>query len=127
MKDGIVGSTLGGSEVGSFWRVFFWAAALFNFVIGLAGMLAPVPTIDQRIIGLLVFSFGVVFAFVARDPKRYAKMLWAGFISKLGVAGLMAPYVLSGESGVLGWTILITDVIFALGFLAFLLGIDDDT
>ncbi|MBV7258033.1 hypothetical protein [Erythrobacter crassostreae] len=120
MSEGRLGAPVGGTEIGSFWRIFFWAAALFNFLIGLAGMLAPVPSIDERIIGLLVFCFGVIYALVARDPQRYAKVLWAGVIGKLGVVGLMLPTVLGGDGGALSIVILSLDAVFALGFLAFL-------
>nr|WP_298930511.1 hypothetical protein [uncultured Erythrobacter sp.] len=124
MSEGRVGSPVGGSEAGSYWRMFFWAAALFNFLIGLAGMLAPVPSIDERIIGLLVFSFGVIYVIVARDPIRYGRVLWAGVIGKLGIAGLMAPAAFGADGSALGLIIIAIDTVFALGFLAFLLGKD---
>ena len=69
-------------EVSANWRRFFWAAAIYNFVIGLAGMLTPEATIDARIIGLLVFAFGVIYFLVARDPLRFAPVLWAGVLGK---------------------------------------------
>ncbi|MCK0127453.1 hypothetical protein [Erythrobacter sp. F6033] len=121
MNEGRLGAPVGRNEIGSFWPIFFWSAALFNFLIGLSGMLAPVPSVDERIIGLLVFCFGVVYAVVARNPLRYAAVLWAGVIGNLGVVGLMAQGVLNGEGGILGIIILSIDLVFAIGFLAFLI------
>lgn len=121
MTDGIVGAPVGKPEVGPIWRVFFWAAALFNWLVGLAGMLAPVPTIDSRIIGLLFFSFGVIYALVARDPQRFGPTLWAGVIGNLGIVGLLSPFALGAGGSALALGILAITAIFAIGFLAFLL------
>ena len=85
------------AQVGAGWRRFFWVAAIFNFVIGIAGMLTPDATIDARIIGLLVFSFGVIYALVARDALRFAPVLWAGVLGKVGVVALLAPGSFSAE------------------------------
>lgn len=108
-------------EVAKSWRSFFWAAAVYNFVIGLAGMLVPQATLDGRIIGLLVFAFGLIYALVARDPIRFAPTLWAGVIGKVGVVGLLAPQALAVDGDILIAVILAGDAVFALGFLVFLL------
>lgn len=121
MTDGIVGTPIGEPRIGPIWRGFFWAAAVFNFVVGLSGMLAPVPTIDSRIIGLFIFSFGVIYALVASAPNRFGPALWAGVIGKLGVVGLLAPEALGVEGSGLLIGILALDTVFAIGFLAFLL------
>src|SRR3990167_8572285 len=84
-------------KVSPMWRGFFWAACLFNLLIGIGAMLSPEASVDARIVGVLVLGFGVVYLQVARDPMRFAPVLWAGVLGKLGVVGL-----------------------FALGFLAFL-------
>ncbi|TNE31258.1 MAG: hypothetical protein EP350_07600 [Alphaproteobacteria bacterium] len=102
------------------WRAFFWAACAFNLLIGLAGMVSPAATIDARIVGLLVFAFGVIYYLVARDPLRFAPVLWAGVLGKIGVVALLAPEAF-GESGSrLTAGILVGDMMFAAGFLAFL-------
>lgn len=107
------------------WKRFFLVAAIFNFLIGLAGMLTPESTIDGRIIGLLVFAFGVVYYLVSRDPYRYAPVLWAGVLGKLGVIGLLAP---QGFVDAEAWPVLALlagDAIFTIGFLIFLMKGDD--
>ncbi len=107
------------------WRLFFWAATVFNFVIGAAGMLSPEATVDARIIGLLVFGFGIVYYFVARDPLRFAPVLWAGVLGKIGVVSLLGPQAFGAEGDPLIAGVLVGDALFALGFLAFLLTMND--
>ncbi|MEE4539735.1 MAG: hypothetical protein V2J51_14750 [Erythrobacter sp.] len=119
-SDGRLGAAIGGDMVGQGWRTLFWVAAGFNFIIGLAGMLSPQTTLDARIVGLLVFGFGITYALVARDPLRFGPVLWAGVIGKLGVVALLSPEAL--ESGnILILAVLALDAGFAIGFLAFLL------
>jgi quinol-cytochrome oxidoreductase complex cytochrome b subunit len=72
---------VGGKPVGTFWRVFFWAAWVFSLILGLLGMLSPEANLDARIIGLLVFAFGVIYLLVAHDPLRFAAALCAGVIA----------------------------------------------
>ena len=120
MNDGIVGSPLGKSPVKPVWRMFFWAAAIYNFIVGLVGMLAPVPTIENRIIGLFVFSFGIVLVLVARDPRQFAPTLWAALIAKTGMVALLAPIAMGQSTHPVSVFVLALDAIFAIGFLVFL-------
>jgi hypothetical protein len=125
------------SQVSKGWVRFFYAAAVFNLIIGMATMIVPGASVDVRIIGVLVFSFGIVYWLVARDPVRFGPTLWGGVIGKLAVVGLLAPRLLgmtmdsdasdpmlSINAG-LASLILLGDLIFALGFLAFLFKSDD--
>lgn len=107
------------SDVGGVWRALFWAASGFNFIIGLLGMLSPASDIDARIIGLLLFAFGIVYMLVARDPVRFAPTLWAGIIAKVGVVALLAPEAFrdGGDAVVMG--VLAIDALFAGAFLVF--------
>lgn len=107
-------------EVSRSWRAFFWAATAYNLIIGLAAMISPEATIDARTVGLLVFGFGVVYLQVARDPLRFAPVLWAGVLGKLGVVGLLGPGAFGEDGSGLVAGILVGDALFALGFLAFL-------
>ena len=102
------------------WTFFFWAAAIFNFAVGAAGMFAPTPDVDARLVGVLVFGFGIAYAMIARDPERYAGVLWAGVFSKIGVVALLIASA-DGSGGGLMSTILALDLIFAFGFLVYLL------
>ncbi len=118
-------NSLGPAKDQKIWRRFFYAAATFNFLIGLAGMLIPESTLDGRMIGVLVFAFGVIYWLVARDPIRFAPVLWAGVIGKLGVVGLLGPrtFIDGGEPILL--VVLAGDLLFALGFLAYLFNRDE--
>lgn len=102
------------------WRIFFWIAAGFNFLIGLAGMLVPESSIDGRTIGLLVFAFGLVYFIVASDPLRYGRVVWAGVLGKVGVVALLGPREFSGDGASLIAAVLAADALFAFGFLVFL-------
>lgn len=127
MNGGQLGNRLGREQaISGGWRVFFWTAMVFNFVVGVAGMISPEATIDARIIGLLVFSFGVVYLLVARDPLRYYPMLWAGVIGKIGVVALLGPEAFGEGGDRLVAGALVLDALFALGFLVFLLSRNDD-
>lgn len=107
-------------DAGRGWRIFFWVAAAFNFLIGLAGMLMPESPLDGRIIGLLVFAFGLVYFIVASDPLRYGKVIWAGVLGKVGVVALMGPTEFGGDGSWLVAAVLAGDALFAFGFLVFL-------
>ena len=109
-----------GQSVGTGWRAFFWAACAFNFVIGALGMVNPEASTDERIIGLLVFCFGILYLLVARDPLRYALTLWAGVIGKAGVVALLAPAAFGEGGDRLLASVLVGDALFAIGFLVFL-------
>ncbi|MHA7819935.1 MAG: hypothetical protein ACX930_09845 [Erythrobacter sp.] len=108
-------------SVGRGWRTFFWVACAFNLVIGALGMVAPGASVDERVIGLLVFCFGIIYVLVARDPHRFAPALWAGVIGKFGVVALLAPGAFAEGGDRLLAGILVGDALFALGFLAFLM------
>jgi hypothetical protein len=102
------------------WRWFFYAAAAFNFLIGVPGMIAAGDS-NQRIVGLLVACFGIVYALVARDPARFGPSLWAGVVGKVGVVAILAPSVIAGSAPPGLGLILAGDALFTLGFLVYLL------
>lgn len=104
------------------WTIFFWAAAAYNIVIGILGFVDPAGTVDNKAIALLVFSFGIVYALVARQPLRLAPVLWAGVFGKLCMVALMGPVALSDGANPMLAPILVGDFLFTCGFLAFLLG-----
>lgn len=99
------------------WRIFMFAAAAFNLLIGMGGLLDPAATVEGRMTGLLVACFGVVYALVATDIARYRPMLWAGVIGKIGAVALLGPEVASGAQPAFIGPILLGDAIFAAAFL----------
>ena len=103
------------------WRAMLALAALYNLVIGVAALHIPDANTDARIVGLLVACFGAVYALAARDPLRFAPVLWAGVVGKLGVIALILPQVRAGAALPGTGLVLAGDALFTLGFLAFLL------
>ncbi len=115
------------------WRVFFWAAAFFNFVAGLPLLLAPevmlgtlelpVPSdlMFHRMTGLLVVCFGAVYGFVAQDLERFRPLVWLGVIGKGGVVVLFTQAFLQGLVPFSAYSVSSGDLAFTLGFIVFLL------
>jgi hypothetical protein len=104
------------------WRPFFILAALYNLVIGGAGLANASAPVNDRIVGLLVACFGIVYALVGRDAARFGPVLWAGIVGKLGIVALLLPDVLAGRAAAGTGVILAGDALFTFGFLVFLLG-----
>ena len=106
----------------SFWPIVLTLAALYNLVIGGASLVQPGASREGRVTAVLVAGFGVVYAVVASDPARFAPVLWAGVLGKLGVIALLAPAVRNGAlPRSLGW-VLAGDALFTALFLVLLLG-----
>ena len=103
------------------WKWFFWIAAIFNFLVGVAVILGPAAPIDTRVVGTLVFAFGIVYAVVAQDPDRYANVLWAGVFGKIAVVALLVTDGIDESGSNASAAVLAIDVLFAFGFLVFLL------
>lgn len=104
------------------WRVFFAVAAVFNGVIGLAGLAGQSETTMERVVSLLVFCFGILYALMARDPLRFAPALWAGIVGKLGVVFLLGVPILTRGGDPLVGAVVAGDLLFAIGFLWFIAG-----
>ena len=115
------------------WRVFFALAAGFNFVVALSFLLAPetilaalnVPVLGDllfhRLTGFLVLCFGIGYAFAAHDPQRNRAIVWIGLIGKAGVVALFTQAWLSGTLPFTAFAVSFGDIIFAIGFAAFLI------
>ena len=104
------------------WRPFFFTAAAYNLVIGGAGLANAAAPVNDRIVGLLVACFGIVYALVGRDAARFGPVLWAGIVGKLGIVALLMPSVQAGTAPAGTGIILGGDALFTIGFLVFLLG-----
>lgn len=108
-------------SVAAGWTIFFWIAAAYNIVIGGSGFFRPENGPMELVVSLLVLCFGIVYALVARDPLRFAPMLWAGVVGKVGVVAILGPEVMAGAMPDGMGIVLTGDALFALGFLLFLL------
>ena len=115
------------------WRTFFVVAAVFNFAAGLPlllapemmlstlGMAAPGDLLFHRMTGLLVVCFGVVYYFVSQDLARYQPLVWLGVAGKTGVVALFAQAFAAGLVPAPAFAVAIGDLLFAVGFLVFVL------
>ena len=103
------------------WIWMLWAAAAYNALVGVPALFLPGAGVSDRVVALLVTCFGLVYAIVARDPARFAPVLWAGVVGKIGVVALMLPEVSAGRAVPGTGAILTGDALFTLGFVAFLL------
>ena len=115
------------------WRVFFIAAALYNFAAGLPLLLAPEMMLAQmggvvpedllyhRVAGLLILCFGALYAMVARDPARFGPTVWLGVLGKAGVIVLVAEAYLAGRVPFDGFAVALGDLVFVVGFVWFLM------
>ena len=104
------------------WSWMLGAAAAYNLVVAVPALLVPDTSQDDRITAVLVASFGVLYALIARAPALYGRMLWAGVLGKAGILAILLPAVLDGRApGATGY-VLAGDALFTIGFLALLLG-----
>ena len=115
------------------WRLFFIAASLFNITAGLPLLTAPdamllslnMPVPDDllyhRFTGLLILAFGGFYAAMAYDQQRFGPLLWLGAAGKAGVILLMGEAYVSGRVPFAAFAVSLGDLLFVIGFLAFLL------
>lgn len=115
------------------WRMFFIAATLFNIAAGLPLLAAPdamlqslnmpVPydLLYHRFTGLLILAFGGLYAAIAYDQHRFGPLLWLGAAGKAGVILLMGDAYISGRVPFQAFAVSLGDLLFVIGFLAFLL------
>ena len=114
------------------WRIFFIVATLFNIAAGLPLLAAPdamaqslnMPVPDDllyhRFTGLLILAFGGFYAAMAYDQQRFGPLLWLGAAGKAGVILLMGEAYVSGRVPFAAFAVSLGDVLFVVGFLAFL-------
>ena len=104
------------------WSWMLWAAAAYNLIVAVPALLGPDTVQGDRVTAVLVASFGVLFALIARAPALYGRMLWAGVLGKAGIVAILLPAILDGRApGATGY-VLAGDALFTIGFLALLLG-----
>ncbi|MEQ1754790.1 MAG: hypothetical protein ABL973_11730 [Micropepsaceae bacterium] len=115
------------------WRIFFIVAALFNFAAGVPFLIAPhealalmnlPPATDvlfHQATGALVIAFGVGYGIVAGNLSSNHAIVWLGTGGKAGVVALFAQAYLSGAIPFQAFAVAIGDVLFLIGFAAFLI------
>lgn len=115
------------------WVGFFAVAALFNFAAGLPQLIDPVGNsamfglvvehtpVMERIAGLLVVCFGAIYAMIAMNMDRYRDLLFVAVPGKAGVFAIIGWYFQAGALPLVPMIVGTTDLLFGIGFLAFLL------
>jgi hypothetical protein len=104
------------------WAMMLAAAAAYNLLIGLPGVING-ATVSDRIVSLLVACFGLVYAIAASDPRRYAPMLWAGIAGKMGIIALLWADISAGSAAAGTLPVLAGDALFTIAFIALLLAL----
>jgi hypothetical protein len=107
------------------YRRWFYAAALYNGVWGIGVVAFPGPLLRMsgveasgatplvQVIGMMVGVYAYGYYLLARDPRRYAGLIWIGLAGKtFGPLG----YLYSAATGTLpwsfGWVCLFNDLIW---------------
>ena len=103
------------------WKAFFLAASAYNLLIGLGAFLDARWGSSDAIGAVLIFCFGIVYALVARDPRRFAPTLIAGIIGKVMVVAMLAPQNWFGKGDGMIGLIVAGDLLFTIGFAWFLI------
>lgn len=114
------------------YRVWFYAAALYNLLWGAAVVAFPVPLarlvgVDAsgfvpfvQVIGMMVGVYAYGYYLLARDPIRYYGFIWIGIAGKtLGPVGFVAAAAAGDLPWSFGWTCLFNDVIWWPVFWSF--------
>lgn len=115
------------------YRIWFYAAAIYNLLWGVVNVLFPTLFFDLigmqhpnyialwQVVGMFVLVYAPAYWWVARQPFRHRHFILIGLLGKiLGPIG----FIVSAFAGVLplsfGWTILINDLIWWPAFALYL-------
>jgi hypothetical protein len=111
-------------------RPLFLVAAAYDFILGLAYLLAYPAIYTRYGVGLpnhpgyvqlnaiFVAIFGIGFWFVAQAPERNRDIIKLGVMLKLAYAGLVLGYYVKGMMPMMWIPWAIIDLLFMLAFLA---------
>ena len=115
------------------YRPWFYAAALYNLLWGLAIILFPrrtlraldlpatVPLPLWQVIGMLVMVYAPGYWWAGRDPIRHRQLILIGLIGKLcGPVGFAWSQRVGSLPRRFGWTILTNDLLWWPAFIAYL-------
>lgn len=116
------------------YRPWFFAAAVYNalwgvaasvapgFFLGLAGFSGRGAEILFMTIGMMVGVYAYGYWLLARDPRRYAGLIWVGLAGKtFGPLGFLVSALRGDLAWGFGLTILLNDLIWWPAFWSFAL------
>jgi small multidrug resistance pump len=107
------------------YRPWFYAAAIYNAVWGIAVVVFPRTLLQVaglrgsgasplvQVVGMMVGVYAYGYYLLARDPKRYSGLIWIGLAGKtLGPAGFLYSAATGALPWSFGWVCLFNDVIW---------------
>lgn len=107
------------------YRRWFYAAAAYNMFWGAAVMLFPRALLDTagvrdaaavplaQVVGMMVGVYAYGYYLLARDPLRYARLIWIGLAGKtLGPVGYLYSAATGSLPWTFGWVIVFNDLIW---------------
>lgn len=116
------------------YRPWFYAAAVYNLIWGIVVVAAPgfafdllgmaqpnYPAIWQSV-GMMVMVYALGYWLLARDPKRYAALIWIGLLGKtFGPVGFLWSAIHGDLPWRFGFVCLTNDLIWWPSFWMFAL------
>jgi hypothetical protein len=107
------------------YRRWFYAAAIYNAVWGslvavfpdpllrIAGLIDPGALPLVRVIGMMVGVYAYGYYLLARDPRRYAGLIWIGLAGKtFGPLGFLYSAATGALPWSFGWVCVFNDLIW---------------
>ncbi|NJL27728.1 MAG: hypothetical protein HC897_07450 [Thermoanaerobaculia bacterium] len=120
------------------WRAFFLLAGLYNLVGGFIGLIdlgagfermglpAPNYPFAFQILLVAVMILGVGYLMLAWNPQRHRAIAWLGLLTKLDGFAFTVWAIRTGQlPDSAWWQPVFNDLIWALGFAAFLIAVPD--
>ncbi len=107
------------------YRRWFYAAAAYNALWGTAVLIFPRALLEMagvrdpgavplaQVIGMMVGVYAYGYYLLARDPERYAGLIWIGLAGKtLGPLGFLYSAATGSLPWTFGWVIGFNDLIW---------------
>ena len=121
----------------NFYRKMFALGALWNLAIGLTGLVAAdfavtlffgsaavtdnfLALLMLKVVMLAIIIFGIGYYLVSLSLQHNRGLIWLGMLSKLILFSLFGFYFFQGQVAILGFLAVCGDVLWSIGFLAFL-------
>lgn len=109
------------APVSNGWVWMLRGAALYNLAVATPALVMESTQDSDRIIAVLVASFGLLYGLISHHPAKLALALWAGVVGKAGLLAVLVPAVIDGRQAAALAPVLVGDALFTLAFIAFLM------
>ncbi len=110
-------------------KAVFWASAVYDLVLGVVFLVAaeqvfehygvPLPNHAGYIQfpAIILVIFGVMFARIAMDPRRFRELMWYGVGLKAAYAGVVLYHQATGGVPSMWLPFAYIDVVFIVAFV----------